>query len=230
MDKIYGSNDPFSNFPKTLYLTDEQGWNSQHQYLFDGVEQFNPRIIVEIGVWKGASSIFMADKLREKNMDSVVICVDTWLGSWDHWIHRNFQDELNFMNGYPTLFYKFMSNIIKNNLTDFIVPLPLDSVNAFHVLKHAEIQPDMVHIDGGHDYDTVHRDLHSWWSILRDGGLLVADDYFDDIWPGVKRACDEFALEIGQNLEHTGGKCRFRKPAKSTGPADGTMAGTLLDW
>jgi predicted O-methyltransferase YrrM len=37
--------------------------------------------IVEIGVWKGSSVITLASKMKELNLDGVVIAVDTWLGA-----------------------------------------------------------------------------------------------------------------------------------------------------
>ena len=97
---------------------------------------------------------------------------------------------------------------------DVVVPLPLDSANAFHVLQRNGIKLDFVHIDGAHDYESVIADLRRWWSLLRNGGILVADDYFIDgkTWPGVKRAVDEFLAETPHtDFDQRRGKCRAIK-------------------
>src|SRR5437763_11211329 len=93
-----------------------------------------------------------------------------------------------------------LSNVFYAGAEDVVVPLPLDSANAFHVLQRNGIKLDFVHIDGAHDYESVIADLRRWWSLLRNGGILVADDYFIDgkTWPGVKRAVDECLAETPQ--------------------------------
>lgn len=71
-----------------------------------------PGVVIEIGVWKGASSITMARRLQELGMDGAVIAVDTWLGAWDHWIKPEWKEELCLFNGYPHLFEKFQANVV----------------------------------------------------------------------------------------------------------------------
>ena len=39
---------------------------------------------VEVGAWKGASSVVFARAMREANPDACLVCVDTWLGSIEH--------------------------------------------------------------------------------------------------------------------------------------------------
>jgi cephalosporin hydroxylase len=53
-----------------------------------GRRTLRPSIVVEIGVWKGSSVITLASKMKELNLDGVVIAVDTWLGAWDHWTNE----------------------------------------------------------------------------------------------------------------------------------------------
>ena len=191
---LWGATDPFAGFPKRLFEVDITGWNAGHGYLSNTIKAIRPQVIVEVGVWKGQSAIFMANRLRELTLDAVVIGVDTWLGSWDHWTDRKYWDELCFDHGYPRLYDKFAANVLSQRLEGHIVPLPLDSVNARHVVSDRGIVADMIHLDGGHDYDAVLSDLTQWWRVLRDGGVLVCDDYHPDgePWPGVKRAVDAF--------------------------------------
>lgn len=51
-----------------------------------------------------------------------------------------------------------------------------------------EEKPDMVFIDGGHEYEEVKRDILVWKERLAPGGLLCGHD---SNWPGVRKAIDE---------------------------------------
>ncbi len=215
IDRLWRGSDPFADFPAERYETDTQGWGSQHRYLTDAIDAFSPRVVVEIGVWKGASTMTMARRMKERSLDGVVIAVDTWLGSYDHWVSDEWRASLRFEHGYPALFGTFMANIVKSGLTEYVVPLPLDSINAAHVLRHFGIRADVIHIDGGHEYEAVSGDLQVWWELLKPGGVLIGDDYDrGGSWPGVRRAFDEFFNALGLfPFEHEGGKCRILKPA-----------------
>jgi hypothetical protein len=104
----------------------------------------------------------MAESLRDRNVDGCVIAVDTWLGSADHWADDGWWSELGMQFGYPSLQRKFMRNVLEARLSDYIVPLPLDSINASSVIFNFGIRPDIVHIDGGHEYASVRSDLVAW--------------------------------------------------------------------
>ena len=98
-------------------------------------------------------------------------------------------------------------------LSEYVVPLPLDSSNAMHVLRHLNLRPQVIHIDGAHDETSVSLDLQAWWPLLETGGVLIGDDYrIDGAWPGVRQAFDKFAerFELG-TIEQTYGKCRLHK-------------------
>lgn len=208
---LWRGRDPYAGFPRHLYERDTQGWGSQHPYL---AELGEARLIVEVGVWKGASTIAMASLLRERGVDGVVLAVDTWLGAVDHWIKDKWFDQLGFDHGYPSLARKFLANIIAAELTGHVLPLPLDSINAAALLAHHGIAVDAIHLDGGHEYGSVAADLRAWWPLLKPGGLLIGDDYgIDGKWPGVRKAFDEFldAQDISE-IEHRHGKCRVTKP------------------
>jgi predicted O-methyltransferase YrrM len=214
IERLWRGADPMHGFPGNLFEFDLQGWNSQHPYLQEGIVEVRPTVIVEIGVWKGGSTVYMADQLKRAGMQAVVIAVDTWLGSSEHWLVAEYFALLPFLHGYPALYHKFMSNVLRAGVADQVVPLPLDSLNAVQVLRGTGIIPEMIHLDGGHDYASVMADLRAWWPLLAPGGLLVGDDYFEDgRWPGVRQAFDEFFGAQGITaIENKDNKCRIRKP------------------
>lgn len=213
---LWHGRDPMRGFCRGLYAVDHQGWGSDHRYLARAIREVRPRLVVEIGVWKGLSLNTMAASAVELGLDCVLIGVDTWLGSSDHWMAKDLHGELRFVQGYPSLFQTFLANVFDRGHEHLIVPLPMDSMNAFALLSQRGMTPHVIHIDAGHDYRSVTNDLQAWWSLLAPGGILIGDDYHEeaDIWPDVRRGFDDFfAGTPHAGFEHADGKCLVRKPA-----------------
>ena len=219
LDQLFFGRDPLKDFPAHRFPTDLQGWHSQHPYLTRAIAEVTPKVVVEVGVWKGASVVTMAKEIQRQNLDTAVIAIDTWLGSSEHYLWEKFIPDLDFEFGYPRLYHKFAANICNEGLADIVVPLPLDSINGFQLLKEKGIRPDVLHIDAGHDYMSVMGDLKAWWPQLTPGGVLIGDDYFKSWlgkgkWPEVRQAFDEFfAATPHTKFESGDGKCFVGKPA-----------------
>ena len=210
---LHRGKDPFVDPSAFGGLADEQGWASDNLLLTRGIVELQPKIVAEIGVWKGGSTMTMANSMRKHAINGCILAVDTWVGSWEHWfIDENFLS-LRLENGYPSLYKTFAANICRNEYQDYVLPVPLDSLNAAEYLNRLGIKCDLIHIDGGHQYESVIADLRSWWPMLRVGGALIGDDYFLDgtTWGGVKQAFDEFfgALQLG--IEVVESKCWIKK-------------------
>lgn len=223
LEKLFFGRDPLKDFPQDRFDADLQGWHSDHPYLTRAIREVKPAIVVEVGVWKGASVVTMAREIQRLGLDAVVIAIDTWLGSSEHYLWEKFLPDLDFEFGYPRLYHKFANNICKEGLTDQVVPLPLDSINAFQLLKARGIRPDVLHIDAGHDYQSVATDLRAWWPQLNNGGVLIGDDYFKKPlvgvgkWPQVRQAFDEFLAVTPHAIFECGdGKCYVAKATAGT--------------
>lgn len=212
---LWHGRDPFADPPQALRPLDLQGWRSQHPYLEEAVERLRPRVVVEVGTWKGASALSMARAMAARDIPGTVIAVDTWLGAVDHWADEELFAELATEHGFPSLYRTFLANVLREGLAERVVPLPLDSVNAAALMRLRGVAADVIHLDAGHEEASVAADLRAWWPVLRPGGLLVADDYdrLGGRFPGVTRAVDDFcaafAVEGPWSLE---GKCKFIKP------------------
>ncbi len=120
-----------------------------------------------------------------------MIAIDTWLGSVENWTNPQERPGIKLTHGYPQLYFTFAANVISERLQDYVLPLPLDSVNARQLISRSGIVADMIHVDGGHDYQSVTTDLTQWWPVLRSGGLYVGDDYHP-YWVEVVKATDDF--------------------------------------
>lgn len=66
---------------------------------------------------------------------------------------------------------------------------------------------DFIFIDASHDYESIKKDLESWYDKVRDGGIVSGDDYNRKAFPGVVQAVDEFFKEKKLQINR-GGKGR----------------------
>jgi len=216
MQQLYGCDIYRGYVP--AFPEDLQGWNSQAPVLSRAVEDMGSCIIFDVGVWKGASTVFLAETLRDRGLSGAVIAVGTFLGSAEHWILRpDTPSPYQRRHGLPVLYDQFLSNIVRRRLQDYIVPLPQTSETAAAILRAANIRAGIIHIDAAHEYAAVLRDARDYWELLDPAGWLIGDDYHPT-WPGVVRAADEFAAEVGQELHVDGPKWFLRKlPAGSHG-------------
>lgn len=180
--------------------TKVHGWTTS--YYEDSVREFlsrQPRdkqcILVEVGTWMGASAIQAANIIRDLGRNDLVVCVDTWLGSPEHFtgVQRN--------RGFPTFYYDFLQNIVNHGHQSRVVPLPLPSLQAISILR--QLFPggvDIIYIDAAHEYLPVYLDIVHYWPLLKNGGRMLGDDYTEH-WPGVKQAVQQFAAETQKPLE-----------------------------
>ena len=203
--------DPFTGFPRRLIGIDTQGWSSDHPYLRDTIARHRPQTIVEVGVWKGGSVITMAKQIQASGIDGVIIAVDTWLGSSEHWLEPDWFAGMSCQFGQPQTYHKFLANVIESGIEKYVIPFPLDFINAASVLAKRGVCIDLIHLDGGHHYDAVTTDLNAWWPLLNHGGIFIGDDYIRE-WPEVKSAIDDFLSHTPHaDFEVSFPKCRARK-------------------
>jgi hypothetical protein len=177
--------------------TDLHGWHSAHplfRELIMSLDETLPgglREIAEVGSWKGASAIHMAKQRRSISPNPFrVICVDTWLGSLEHWVLRAKPEmALPRWRGYPQLYFQFLHNVHAEGCGDVITPVPLPSTIGAQLLARLQIQPQLIYLDGSHAYTDVRADLAAWWPMLAPGGVMFGDDL---AMPGVGQAVKEF--------------------------------------
>jgi hypothetical protein len=210
MRRIHGVN-VYAGFTPTL-AEDRQGWNSQHSAFEEIIRTIRPDIVIDVGVWKGASTILLADLLRQHGVSGAVIAVDTFLGNVEHWDRTSgFSGLMPFRFGRPLLYDQFLSNVVRAGAHDRIVPLPQTTTIAAMLLAKIGVQAGLIHVDASHDYQDVLNDARLYWDILAPGGFLIGDDYNED-WPDVMEAADAFAAEKNVPLMNSPPKWIVRKP------------------
>jgi len=183
---------------KTIYKNinllplDLRGWNSNDNVFESLILQTKPAVIVEVGTWKGASAINMARICKKHNIQCQIFCIDTWLGAVEFWTNLANTEERNLLlkNGYPQIYFQFLSNVVHTETDEYITPLPLPSNIAHKVLSYHGIKADLMYIDASHEYEDVLSDIHNYKKLLNKNGVMFGDDY-TDTWPGVKKAVTE---------------------------------------
>jgi len=100
-EAIWGDVDPYLDIVDGV--SDLQGWSGSCSELLLAAAR-DAKTIAEIGVWKGASVIGMA----EVNPAADILAVDTWRGSAEHWLRERWKKDV-----YGDLYRKFRVNVLK---------------------------------------------------------------------------------------------------------------------
>jgi len=171
--------------PKTSYSRTKA--EPRQQTLFSDICSIvRPSSILEIGSWMGSSAIAWASASSEFQPDSVVYCVDTWLGSVEHYLNRG--DSWNIENlalsDYgPTFFDDFLRNIWDSGYQDRIRPFRASSSSALPFFAREGLNFDVVYVDGAHDIHSVLQDVTGALKITSRKGLICGDDF---VWTSVR--------------------------------------------
>lgn len=148
---------------------------------------------VEIGVLRGD---FSRTILQKWNGEKLYL-IDSWAHNGN--IDLNNGDHNTQLNNLAETF----KNIYEFN--DRACIIRASSLEGSKLIKDGSL--DFVYLDAGHDYKSVMDDLLAWWPKIKEGGMLLGDDYIDGIllYNGVtlfevRQAVDEWAASIGREV------------------------------
>lgn len=178
---------------------DLQGWvNVGFQECLDSVARHigEDAVVIEVGSWKGASAVRIAEALKPKL--AWLVCIDTWLGSPEFYTW-GLDDptrgvSLGHVEGYPTVFHTFADNVLAKGHADVVAPFPMSSIQAADVLAFHGVKADAVYIDASHEHEAVLADLKAYKPLVKDKGIMWGDDWN---WDGVRTAVTEFGAIHG---------------------------------
>jgi len=122
-------------------------------------------VIVEIGSWKGKSTVYLASGSKDGNKNTVY-AIDPHTGSSEH--KKKF--------GKVWTFEEFKKNINKAGVDDVVVPLVKTSEAA---AKNWNKKIGLLWIDGAHEYEMVLLDYQLWSPHLVKGGVIAFHDSQD---------------------------------------------------
>jgi predicted O-methyltransferase YrrM len=144
----------------------------ENEFLFRCArEGFGKGLIVEIGCYKGRSTIALASGSKSRNREKVYVVDPLREGSWRE---------------------EFLKNIREAGLEDYVIA---DFRRSEEAVKDFKGAVRLLFIDGSHEYKDVSGDILFWKEFLIEGGLIILHDYFPKghryYIEGVHRATEE---------------------------------------
>lgn len=141
---------------------------------------------VEIGCWKGKSTVMMAVGIINSNKKIKFDVVDTFQGAEEHKSYKSIVD--------GTLYNEFIKNIepVKSVVNITVGDSSTTASN------YQDKSLDFVFIDGDHSFDGVLRDIRAWLPKIKDGGIIAGDDFDNPNFPGVSDAVISCISDIKQ--------------------------------
>jgi hypothetical protein len=178
-------------------------------------------------------------------VDATIVCVDTFLGSWEHFLDINPDSEwggknLRFHVGAPGIYQSFLQNIQAHGLTDRVLPICNTTQNAFEIMKKLDLKFDVVYVDAAHDYIPVMLDLEYAVQLvtkpefqmntiteeaMQKGGVILGDDF--ESWGTVASAVKDFCAQ--EKLRLFEGSNSWVITSFLSNSARAKLEGTLLD-
>lgn len=162
------------------------------------VECARPAKILEIGSWRGASAISLIGLAQKYSREPELYCVDTFLGSIEHWLETDPDSEWNVstleLSGYePRLYEAFRENIATAGISEFVKVVRAPSNIALRVLKRDCLRFGLIYIDGDHSFQAVLADLKGSFDLAdwAEGAVVLGDDWS---WPSVSAAAAFFSI------------------------------------
>ena len=211
--KMLHAVDPYESFDASRYPMDLQGWGSESAAFRELIEAKKPKLIVEVGTWKGGSALHMADVAAKAGLDSQILCIDSWLGGLEFWTEQNVPDRygsLRLQHGWPHVFYQFLANVCHKGHQQRVIPFPTTSSIGALWLRYFGLKADLIYIDASHEEEDVYADVLNFWEALAPGGVIFGDDWS---WDGVRLAVQRFARENSLEIRFAADKWVLDKPA-----------------
>lgn len=158
----------------------EADWFTYPTFYSQIVEKFNTNShFVEVGCWRGRSSVYMAVEIINSNKNIKFDCIDPF------YFEKYYKEGLNqyqqnpyYIDNYDlkNVYKEFLKNIypvkhVINHIKDF-------SINASKNYKNNSL--DFVFLDGNHIYKSVIADIEHWLPKIKIGGILAGHDYWND--------------------------------------------------
>ena len=140
------------------WLTDKEG-----KILYDLAKNCKGNgVIVEIGSWKGKSTIWIGNGSKSGN-GVKIYAIDPHTGSSEH------QGD----GGEIWTFEEFKKNLKNAEVDDVVVPLLKTSQEAANSFNEPV---EFIFIDGAHEYELVKLDFNLWFPKVINGGIIAFHD------------------------------------------------------
>ncbi len=147
---------------ENLLEDDLSPWAGHKYFIYDFIRNFKPKIIVELGTYKGTSIFSMAQAVKDEKLKTKLYAIDTWQG--DH--QSGFYDR-KILNGVKKIIKRYYKLTYINLIQE-------DFDKALKSFKKQNI--DLLHIDGLHTYKAVKHDFENWTPLVSKNGMIILHD------------------------------------------------------
>lgn len=137
-------------------------WYGHTFFAYDLIRNLKPKVVVELGTYKGTSFSSMIQAAKDENLDTTLFAVDSWSGD----DHTGFYSESiynsvveNVRKYYPKQNVRLLRKLFDEALLDF-----------------EDHSIDVLHIDGLHTYVAVKNDYETWKSKVKQDGVILFHD------------------------------------------------------
>ena len=191
-----------------------QDWFSHNIPVWEQLKGLLPerQRFLEVGSFEGRSMVWMAENMISGEAPADIYCIDTWEGSEEHsaetvqGIEDRFNHNANIAEEENHVYVHKLKGTSVQELAHWLVEAPED---------HPTF--DFIYIDGSHTAKDVLTDACMAWPLLKQGGLMVFDDYLwgesRDILHRPRLAVDFFVNIFAESLDivHIGHQFVVRK-------------------
>lgn len=141
-----------------------------------------PSVMAEFGSWEGASAITFLRAASEAKLELTLICVDTWLGSPEHWENAfpNSQwsfERLGVVEGEPTVIETFRRAVEAQGMTRRVKIVRAPTTHAAGYISRTFQKLDLLFLDADHSFRAVRCDLKLAFRLVSNSGLVAGDDW-----------------------------------------------------
>jgi len=159
------------------------GLTAHYKPLAELVNERNYKTVIEVGTAYGGNAFHLLSNTKLE----ALICVDPY-AFYPAMPGFTCQEEYNTLLSYA-----------RHRLSQFdnVAILVRTSKEAFEVLSSAS-PVDLIFLDGSHEYEDVKWECENYSKLINPGGVISGHDY--DIFEGVNKAVDEFALKVGKSV------------------------------
>jgi predicted O-methyltransferase YrrM len=170
-----------------------EGWLSdvEGEFLYRTAKNCRGKgAIVEIGSWKGKSTIWLGKGSQAGNRTKV-FAIDPHTGSSEH--------KKTYIEVWT--FEEFKRNIKRADVDDIVIPVVKTSEEA---AKDFQEKVEFLFIDGAHEYESVKLDFELWFPKLVNGGIIAFHDTIGyKPSTGPKRVAEEYVYK-SRNFKNVG--------------------------
>jgi hypothetical protein len=162
--------------------------------------------VVEVGVFRGRSLIFLAEELGKLGAKALVIGVDPGEGLFGPGSPKQGPHLGHAYPGFEGPSHdELMANVQRTErdraLSVRVLILKQTSVDASLEIPNGLL--DLVFLDGDHEPEAVRADVEAWWPKIARGGILAGHDYGHYAWPGVKAVVDQLRARERATIERS---------------------------